>query len=189
MRKHWSKGALLYSERYTEGLQPEYERTCPWPSGPRAPQGVEEHRVANVDGEDQDERIAETETIEAEVTLVSVLHIRAVRALKFCSISVSLAAVVTCDSIRDIQPVIVGICAICSLICANCETRASSFSSACDTRPGAYTIEVGARPVGRTKIRRREWYGRFRNGSVKCINNARERHEAKRQRTAKSKKV
>ena len=39
-----------------KGLQSECARTCPWPSGPRAPHGVEEHRVANVDVEDQDER-------------------------------------------------------------------------------------------------------------------------------------
>ena len=84
-------------------------------------------------GEGQD--LAEPETFEAEATLVSTLYIRAMKALKFCSISVSLAAnppsaVVTCDSLRYIQPVIVGICAICSLLCAKCERRASSFSSA-----------------------------------------------------------
>ena len=50
------------------------------------------------------------------------------RLLKFCSITVSLVAksssvFVICESIR------VGICAICSLNCANCERRASSFSS------------------------------------------------------------
>ena len=78
-------------------------------------------------------------TFEAEATPASILHVRAARALKFCSISVSLAAnppnvFVTCDSVRDIQFVRAGVCASCASKCTNFERIASSFSSACTSR-------------------------------------------------------
>ena len=62
--------------------------------------------------------LAEPDTFDAEAAYVSTLHKRAVRVLKFCSISVSLVAkflpsvFVIWESIRDIQVVRAGICAI-----------------------------------------------------------------------------
>ena len=83
-------------------------------------------------GEGQD--LAEPDTFDAEAAYVSTLHKRAVGVLKLCSISVSLVAkspsvFVICESMRDIQFVRAGICAICVSKCTHFERRASSFSS------------------------------------------------------------
>ena len=56
MRRQENQETLSYSKRRIEGLQSEREHMCPWSADPRPPQGVGEHRVANVDVEDQDER-------------------------------------------------------------------------------------------------------------------------------------
>ena len=83
-------------------------------------------------GEGQD--LAEPDTFDAEAAYVSTLHRRAVKVLKLCSISASLVAkspsvFVIRESMRDIQVVRAGICAICVSKCTNFERRASSFSS------------------------------------------------------------
>ena len=102
--------------------------------------------------------LAEPNTFDAEAPYVSTLHIRAVRALKFCSISANLIAksfcvFVICESMRDMQFVRVGICARFEVYKFRKE-RIELFIR-CTSRAGAYTIEVRARAIRTAKNSKR----------------------------------
>ena len=93
-------------------------------TGPWDPAAVEPSTCSR-EGQD----LAEPDIFDADAAYVSTLHRRAAKVLRFCFISACLVAkspsvFVICESIWDVQVVIVGICAICSLNCASCERKA-----------------------------------------------------------------